>query len=201
MRRAALISVLLVLVLLGGCATYKEELRINQDGSGTLSFVSGMTDMFGTEGQVKHDPDGIDGYRPISVSSYSDGEFEWSEAVAEFDSVDVLAEVAEPSQGLVGSISFEKDAAGNMVFIRDLSAIYDLVRALAGEELSGEAIEEELGELASLPWDYTVQFASEILDSNALPENIDETTNTVRWSFTFRDIVKGPQIMWVTVAP
>ncbi len=160
-----------------------------------------MTDIFGTEGQVKYDPDGIDGYRIISVNSYNDGEFDWTKAVAEFDSVDVLAKVAEPSEGFVGSISFEKDAEGNMVFIRDLSAIHGLVRAFTGEELSGEAIEEELGELASLPWDYTVQFASQILDSNALPENIDETTNTARWFFTFRDLVEAPQIMWATVAP
>ncbi len=201
MKRVALAFFLLTLVLVSGCASYKEELQLRKDGSGTLSFISGIVDMFGTEGEVKYDPGGIDGYRIVSVSSYMDEEFAWTEAVAEFDSVAVLAKVAEPSEGFVGCFSYEKDAEGNMLFIRDLSPIRDLIRVFAGEELSGEMIEEELGELAFLPWNHTVQFAGQVLDSNALPENIDETTNTVRWSFTFRDLVEAPQIMWATVAP
>ena len=202
MRRMALAFLLLTLVLGSGCATYKEELQLHKDGSGTLSFISGVVDLFGTEGEVKYDPGGIDGYRIVSVNSYTDEEFAWTEAVAEFDSIDVLAKVAQTSEGFVGCFSYEKDAEGNMLFTRDLSPIRDLIRVFAGEdELSGEMIEEELGELALLPWNYAVQFAGQVLDSNALPENIDETTNTVRWSLTFRDLVEAPQILWATIAP
>ena len=99
MKRVASAFFLLTLILVSGCATYKEELQLRKDGSGTLSFVSGVVDMFGSEGQVKYDPGGIDGYRILSVRSYTEEEFAWTEAVAEFDSVDVLAKVAEPSEG------------------------------------------------------------------------------------------------------
>jgi len=142
MKKVALAFLLLTLVLVSGCATYKEELQLSKDGSGTLSFISGVVDMFGTEGETRYDPGGIDGYRIVSVSSYTNEELVWTEVVAEFASIDVLAKVAEPSEGFVGCFSYEQDAEGNMLFIRDLSPIRDLIRVFAGEdELSGEMIE------------------------------------------------------------
>ena len=201
MRKTAVGFATLILVLVSGCATYKEELQILKDDSGTLSFTSGVVEMFGTESEVNYHPDGIEGYRIVSVNSYADDGFDWTEAIAHFDSIDALAEVVESSAGLVGRISYEEDGEGNMVFLRDLTPVRDLIRVFTGgEEPTEEMVEEELGELAFLPWSFTVQFEGRILDTNALPENIDESTNTVSWFFTFRDLVDTPQIMCVTVA-
>ena len=36
--------------------------------------------MFGTQGEIKYELGGIDGYRLISISSYTDEEFAWTEA-------------------------------------------------------------------------------------------------------------------------
>lgn len=202
MKRLFYVMVVLCLCLLGGCVDYREDLTLNLDGSGTLSFRIGINEsmLYMLDGSGNGDFEGDEirekfnktpGLTAIDHKSYLDNGIRWMEFKLAFEELEVLAEVdkAFDESGFIGVISIESDEDGNLLFTRAISIEEP-------DEYSKEMLAEILSEFH---WEYTTQFPGKVINANAAEENINKETNTVKWSFNMASLLYRPQIMSATI--
>ena len=206
MKRLLLLILPFLLVL--SCIEYEEEMWVNKDGSGKIKMKISMPQFlaeYDTEGEgissfdeenVKKKIEEIDGLTLIESKSYEENEKNVIEMVVKFDSFEILekANEEEDNQLFIGDIKMEKDEDDRIVFKRTIS-MEDSSKSEADKE-SEKLMAAMLGQYK---FSYMVHFPNKVIEANTSDDNIDQKSNTVKWTFSLASIISAPQEMVATL--
>ncbi|MFH1196907.1 MAG: hypothetical protein V1720_14505 [bacterium] len=198
MKKLILLSTLVIFIALSGCIRYNEKMKLNSDGSGELTFAIGISEeilnMGGgqngfdefDENKIKEDYTKKDGVKYVSGKTFSKDGNKWIEVTLQFDSVEKLAAASQDSskKGMIGVISL-KEENGNWVFTRSISEDKD-----TGQTDSADAANQNMMNMmfAQYNWEYELTLPSKIISTNAVAENVNHSTNTVKWVFSMANL-------------
>lgn len=201
------ITLVVVSLLLFGCLEYNEEMKLNSDLSGELTFAIGISEELYNlggespelenfdENKLKENYTNKKGIKFISSRSYSEGGNKWMEVKIQFDSVeDLMNSTTDSTQkGMTGEISIIEDEEGNFVYTRNVFGNE------TQQDSSTDAMSQGMMDMmfAKYQWKFELGLPSKIITSNAKPENIDNTNNTVKWIFPLSSL-SSKQLMTVT---
>ncbi|NMB15495.1 MAG: hypothetical protein GX980_00100 [Firmicutes bacterium] len=204
MKKLSVVVLLLSLLFLSGCISYREDLELNLDGSGKAAYLAGCV-TFIEGGDFKYKLEVVDGFTVISDHVYEEGGCDYNEIIGEFESFDVIAEMARRGNGFSGIITLTENDDGSCLFARDLTGLPARIEENLGVDPSSPEFQSELAEMVEeypeLGLAYSVRFPGTIIDANANPEDIDQDANTVRWSFSLTEAVNDPPLMQATFMP
>lgn len=199
MKKLILLSTLVIFLALSGCIRYNEKMKLNSDGSGELTFAIGISEeilnMGGGQGgfdefnenKIKEDYSKKDGVKYVGGKTFSKDGNKWIEVTLQFDSVEKLAAASADSskKGMIGKITLQEDPNGNWLFTRNISEKKE------GEQPdSSDAANQNMMNtmFAQYNWEYELTLPSKIISSNALPENINQGANTVKWVYSMASL-------------
>ena len=200
----ALVLPLLVLVL-GGCVEYRESLVLERDESGTVVMAVGVNEALLRAADIAETgmrdlesvPEALralDGLQVIESRTETQDGTRWLHVVLAFESLAALDAInrIERYGGLFGRMTLTESPAGQRVLTRTIRA--DLHPG-AGESLLASLVAPMLGRYA---WSYEMRFPARVLASNGETELAERDATIVRWRFSLRDLVTGPQEMRAT---
>lgn len=201
MKKIILFSVLVFVV--AGCIEYQEKMKINNDGSGEITFAIGINESFFQmggespemkefdENKLKEKFQNQKGIKFTGSKTYSKEGNRWIEVQLAFDSVNDLMNASRDSTGqdIIGNISLKEDKDGNMVFERILSTKNDGEKTdSASTDLGNGMMEAMFGQYK---WKYELTVPGNIISSNAQENDIDRSTNTVKWALSLMSLSKS----------
>jgi hypothetical protein len=203
-----ILSYLFLLVFLTSCIEYHEKMKLNSDGSGEVTFAVGVSEdllkMGGDSGdikdfnedKIKKDFEGKKGIKFLGSRTYSGQGNKWIEVKLSFESLEALNNASKDSssQGMLGESKITKDASGNMVFAKTITSKGKDQKDTTSNAMSNSMMEMMFGKYK---WTYEVTLPGKILSSNAASGDIDNATNTVKWTISMASLSK-PQILTAT---
>lgn len=199
----------LLLALLSSCIDYKEKMKLNYDGSGTITFAVGVNQsFFGSladssdlkdfnEKKIKEEYSSKKGIKFLESKTYTQDGNKWVEINLSFESLQALNEANKDSmqQGMMGMINLSEDANGNMIFSRKLLGKSDKSeKDTTGNSLASGMMQMMFG---NYKWKYELTVPGKLISTNAAPNDIDYKTNTVKWTVSLASLTT-PQEMTVT---
>lgn len=191
-----------LMFLLHGCLEYEEELKLNYDQSGEMTFRIGINEALinssgGTEmdqlnaDSIRQSFEGSDGVEYLGSNTFSRDGVKWLETRFSFSSLKSLEEWIRKGKqnGLMGEIS-----------VRETSDSYVFSRTVFAKESNDDSTDAPgSGMLAMIfgnyRWKYTVFFPMKITEANTSKENIDAGSNSATWSFPMSDLLTKPHVM------
>lgn len=199
MKKFALCLILLSLsFFLTACIEYKEKLKLNDDGSGNITFAVGLSEelfkLGGDSSQVsdfkedkiKKDWQNKKGIEFVGSKSYSKDGNKWIEISLKFESLEALQKASEDStsKGMMGSISLTQNENGNWIFTRK---IYN---SNSKNENAEDSVSSGMMKMMfqQFKWQYELTLPSKIISTNADEENVDTETNTIKWVFNLASL-------------
>jgi hypothetical protein len=191
--------ILFLTLFLTSCIEYKEKLKLNDDGSGNITFAVGVSeelfklggDNTGeikdfNEDKIKKDWQNKKEIEFVGSRSYSKDGNKWIEISLKFESLEALQKASEDStsKGMMGEISLTQNENGNWVFARK---IYNSnsKNENAADSVSSGMMKMMFGQYK---WQYELTLPSKIISTNAEDENVDTETNTVKWVFNLASL-------------
>ncbi len=203
-----LLPLILFSFYLFSCIEYKEKLKIEQDGSGEITFAVGINDaitkMDGTESEglenfdeqkIREKYKDKKGIEFIESRTYNEKGNKWIEVKLHFDSLYDLTEASKDSsnQGMIGVISLEEDKDGNMLFVRKLGKD----DAKSDEDSSNADMGKGMMDLmfSKYEFNYELTLPGKIISANAEENNIDRENNTVKWTVTMSSLISRPKFI------
>jgi hypothetical protein len=193
MNRRVLVLLFALALLISGCITIRIETRINEDGSGTKSFVlafdksvmSMMASMAEDSGSSVADfwaevRDGADTIQGATVEEYSDDEAEGIKVTVPFDSLEEL-EALSGGDAFEGADVVTVSQDGDTTTLRAVVSLGDITSGL--DESAGEGLEDfDLGDI-EFEYSYALEVQGEILEY--APEEFAEIDGSkVTWDLT-----------------
>jgi|WetSurMetagenome_2_1015567.scaffolds.fasta_scaffold347127_2 hypothetical protein len=207
MKKFALCFILFLSFFLTACIEYKEKLKLNDDGSGDITFAVGLSEeLFKldkdssqvndfSEDKIKKDWQDKKGIEFVGSRSYAKDGNKWIEISLKFESLEALQKASDDStsKGMIGNISLTQNENGNWVFTRK---IYN---STAKEESGDDSVSSGMMKMmfGQYKWQYELTLPSKIISTNAEEENVDTETNTVKWIFNLGSLSSN-KIMTVT---
>lgn len=205
----SILSIIFVSTVLIGCLEYNEQMKLNSDFSGELTFSIGISEELFNLGGESSELENFDenkmkenyidkkGIKFISSRSYSEGGNKWMEVKISFESIeDLLNSTTDTIQkGMMGEISIKENEDGNFVFTRYVFGNE------AQKDTSADAMSQRMMDMmfAKYQWQYELSLPSKIISSNADPGNIDNNNNIVKWSYPLSSL-STKQLLTVTFA-
>ena len=203
------LSFSLLLIFLSGCIDYHEKMKLNNDGSGEITFAVGISEsLFNMSGEggelkdfqeskIKKNFESKPGIKLISSRTYSEDGNKWIEIHLSFKSLDALNEVSKDSsqQGMLGQCSLSEDSKGNMVFTKTLAGKDNQAEKDSSSNPASKGMMEMM--FGKYKWTYELAVPGRIVSTNADQENIDNSKNTVKWSLSMASLSQ-PKILTVT---
>lgn len=191
-----------LMFLLHGCLEYEEELRLNYDQSGEMTFRIGINEALanssGSSGMNEFDADSIrqsfegsDGVEYLGSNTFSRDGVRWLETRFAFNSLKALEQWSSKGKqnSLMGEISIKETPDG-----------YVFSRTVFAKESNDDSTDAPgSGMLAMMfgnyRWKYTVFFPMKITEANTSKENIDAGSHSATWSFPMSDLLTKPHVM------
>jgi hypothetical protein len=193
MKKRALVLIALMVILASGCITIRMETKINQDGSGTKSFIlaldksmmSMIESMAEESGAATEDiwesaRAGASSIQGATVEDFSDDESEGIKVTVPFGSLEELVALSS-SDAFEGAdiISVKKD--GDITTLNATITVGDITSEL--DQASDQSLEGfDLGDI-ELEYSYAVEVEGNILEY--APKNYASIEgNKVTWDLT-----------------
>ncbi len=135
MKKLAYFMAVIISLSMLSCIDYKEKMKLNNDGSGEITFAIGLSedlikmgdgdnriDDF-NEDKIKKDYENKEGITFVKSRSYTNDGNVWIEITLEFNSVENLVNASKDSTsaGMIGQISLSNYENDNWVFQRGIS--------------------------------------------------------------------------------
>ena len=204
-----LLSFALLLTLLSGCIDYHEKMKINEDGSGEITFAVGISESLFNLGDKSGDLNNFDeskvrknfeskpGIKLIGTRTYSSDGEKWIEIQLSFNNLEALNAVAKDSseQAMLGNSTLTKDSNGNLVFTKTLTNKSNQSQSDSTSNEASKGMMEMM--FGKYKWNYELTVPGKIISTNAEQSNIDHNTNTVKWSLSMASLSE-PKILTVT---
>ncbi len=201
------LSLIVISLLLMGCLEYDEKMKLNSNFAGELTFAIGISEELYNlggespelknfdENKMKESYTNKQGIKFISSRSYSEGGNKWMEVKIAFDSIeDLINSTTDSTQkGMIGEISINEDKDGNFVYSRNVFG-NETEQDSTADEMSQSMMDMMFGKYQ---WKFELSLPSNIISSNAKPENVDNNNNTVKWTFPLSSL-STKQLMTVT---
>ena len=199
--------VVILLFILSSCINYQEKMKLNYDGSGTITFAVGLNQsLFGgmadssnfkdfDESKIKEQYSGKKGIKFLGSRTYTQDGNKWVEINLSFESLQALNEANKDSmqQGMMGTINLSEDANGNMVFTRKLLAKPGSAeKDSAGSELANGMMQMMFG---NYKWKYELTLPGKIISTNAAQNDVDYKTNTVKWTMSLASLASAQEMI------
>lgn len=222
MARRFWLAVLLSLAAASsGCIAYEEELWLNADGSGRMSFEVSMSEAvmalannpgagaapaFSMD-QLQTDLAKREGVTVEESQTFSRSGKRVLAVKLRFSSLDFTKEApaaglsgSPGSPNLFGAIQIGEDESGNLVLSRTIGPLQQ-TDAVPSDDALAKSMEEAVqAMLANYAWKYTVHFPSKVIRANTAGSYIDQASNTVTWEFSLASLMSTPGTMNATVA-
>ncbi len=195
--------------LLSGCLEYQEKMKLNSDGSGEVMFSFGISESLLNMESSNNDIKDFDeskineefknkkGVKVLSSRTYSQAGQRWIEINLAFETLDYLISATADStqKTILGDISLSETSDGKMIFTRKL---YKEPVNTEGDSAS-DAVSQGMMEMifGHFKWSYELTLPGKIISSNAAQNDIDYSTNMIKWTVSMASISK-PQLMTVT---
>lgn len=200
MKILALIAYLIIFLILESCIEYSEKMKLNDNGSGEITFAIGINreilslgfgrDEFKNfnEDSIKKNFSNKEGVEFINSRTFVKNNNRWIEVKLKFDSIEKLRLLNDSTQnGMIGFISLTKDQEGNLSYTRKIFPY------------NRQNEQEENGILALMfsqyKWTYELKLPSNIISTNA--HEIDNNTNTAKWTFSLSSLASEKQMVVV----
>lgn len=208
MKKLTRLLIVILAISFVSCLEYNEKLKLNDDGSGEITFAVGLNDnlfnMGGDDTQVnefneeniKKDYEDKDGIKLVDSRSYSKDGNRWIEIMLEFESLEKLQAASQDtaSEGMIGKMSLTNDDTGNWVFSRQ---IFSGKRNAKTDSADFDPSNMMGLMFSKYKWHYELTLPSKIISTNAKQEDINKSTNTVQWTFSLASLTEN-QVMTVT---
>jgi hypothetical protein len=193
MNRRVLVLLSVLVLLTSGCITIRIDTRINENGSGSKSFVlafdksvmSMMESMAEDSGASVDDfwaevRDGADTIQGATVEDYSDDESEGIKVAVPFDSLEEL-EALSGSDAFEGADVVTISQDGDTTTLKAVVSLGDITSGL--DESAGEGLEDfDLGDI-EFEYSYALDVEGDILDY--APEEFAKVEGSkVTWDLT-----------------
>ena len=185
------------------CLDYNEKMKLNDDGSGEITFAVGLSEgLFNigggdtkvedfNEDKIKSDFENKDGIKVVDSRSYTKDGNRWIEVTLNFESLEKLQQATKDSStnGMIGKLSLTENSKGNWVF----------TRTIFGEKKNSD--NDSNGMMAMMfskyKWHYELTLPSHVISTNANENDIDRSTNTIKWTFSLASLADS-KLMTVT---
>ena len=197
----------LLLFVLSSCIDYQEKMKLNYDGSGTITFAVGVNQsLFGgiadssnfkdfDESKIKEQYSGKKGIKFLGSRTYTQDGNKWVEINLSFESLQALNEANKDSmqQSMMGTINLSEDASGNMVFTRKLLAKPGSTeKDSVGSEFADGMMQMMFG---NYKWKYELTLPGKIISTNAAQNDVDYKTNTVKWTMSLASLASAHEMI------
>lgn len=196
-----------LLLFLSSCIEYHEKMKLNSDGSGTITFAVGINQqLFGgmadssafkdlDTSNIKKEYSSKRGIKFVGSRTYTEDGSKWVEITLSFESIQALNEANTDSmqQSMMGTMNLSQDANGNMVFSRKL------LPKSGSEEKDSSGLASGMMQMmfGNYKWRYELTVPGTIVSTNAAQNDIDHKTNTVKWIVPLASLA-SPYEMTVT---
>ncbi|MBW6458841.1 MAG: hypothetical protein K0B52_06755 [FCB group bacterium] len=193
-RTASYLLLGILMTVLTGCIEYREEIWLNKDDSGWLTFQIGLPLHTGieeseiTQLSIVSQCDSVEGMSVIATGTREVDGVTWIKADVAFDHILLLNEVRNK---WFGHISLE-DEEGMRRFKRVIS-MSDTINVNSNR--FGKAL--KYAALGQYAWVYITHFPDDIHGSNATLIQTDTLTNTVTWEYSLASLINDEKIMSV----
>jgi len=192
-RTASYILLGILMTVLTGCIEYREEIWLNKDDSGWLTFQIGLPLHTGIEESevaqlsIVSQCDSVEGMSVIGTGVREEDGVTWIHADVAFDHILLLNEVKNK---WFGHISLEKEEEGVRYFKRVIS-MSDTINA--NNNRFGRAL--KYAALGQYAWIYITHFPDDIYTSNATLMQTDTLSNTVTWEYNLASLINDKKTM------
>jgi hypothetical protein len=198
---------LFLVASLTSCIEYHEKMKLNNDGSGEITFSVGISEqmlqMGGennelkdfNEEKIKKDFEGKKGIKYLGGRTYSEQGNKWIEIKLSFATLEDLNNASKDSsqQGMLGNSKLSQDANGNMIFTKTIIS-KNGEQDSSSNAMAGGMMEMMFGKYK---WIYEITLPGKIVSSSGPQSEINNSTNTVKWTVSMASLSK-PQILTVT---
>lgn len=173
----------LVLLLSWGCVEYREDLVLEKDLSGHLSYEFGFPDLgsldedddlYVDEFDIIDRADSIEGLEITEQARYDEGNTTWARVEISFYHIHRLNEL--DAQWL-GYFQISRNDDGDLVFLRYVT-LSDSIDT-GGDDKVSQALKNAM--LGQYEWSYTLHLPTELISGNSLSYRTDTRNNTVTW--------------------
>lgn len=199
MKALTLITYLITFLVLESCIEYSEKMKLNNDGSGELTFAIGINKEIFSLSEARNEfknfnEDSLkkqfkDGIEFIGSRTYMKDNNRWVEVKLKFDSMQKLQTLAKDStqNGMIGFISLTKDKKGNWIYTRKI---------FPNKFDTNQGNDRNLGLLTLIfsqyKWTYELILPSKVISTNAHEVNND--SNTLKWVFSLSSLTSEKQM-------
>jgi hypothetical protein len=190
-------SILLLSISLFSCIEYKEKMKLNDDGSGEISFAIGLSEeilsMGGNnkqfddfnEEKIKREYENKKGITFVGSKSYAKDGNRWIEISLKFDSLEDLEKASDStSTGMIGKITLTQNENGSWVFTRKIS------KSNSSEKEASDTVSNGMMKMmfSQYKWQYELTLPSKIINTNAKEEDVDTDKNIVKWVYSLASL-------------
>ena len=204
-----LLSFALLLVFLSGCIDYHEKMKINDDGSGEITFAVGVSESLFNLGDKSGDLNNFEeskirknfeskpGIKLIGTRTYASDGDKWIEVHLLFKTLEALNKAANDSseQAMLGNSTLTKDTNGNLVFTKTITSNNNQSQSDSTSNETSKGMMEMM--FGKYKWNYELTVPGKIISTNAEQNDINHNTNTVKWSLSMASLSQ-PKILTVT---
>ncbi len=183
---------IIIFLFFTSCIEYSEKMKLNEDGSGEITFAVGINNEIFNLGKGKLELNNFNtdsikkkylnrkGIEFLKSRTYVKDNIRWIEITLKFDSVEYLNEInnAAAQNGMIGIISLSRDKNGNLLYTRKIFPFNKEINYNESKILSII--------FTQYTWNYELQLPSKIISSNA--HEIRDDSNIVRWSFSLASL-------------
>ena len=195
-HRGTLLSLILILaltLLLSSCIEYREELWLENDNSGRLSFEIGLpphTDINDdevSELSIVSLCDSVDGVTVTGHSTHTIDEVTWIHVDLSFDDVLLLNRV---DNEWFGRICIQDGENGERIFKRAIT-LSDTINVSSNE--FGNMLKYAM--LGQYSWIYIMHFPDELYETNAPLARTDTLSNSAIWEYNLASLINEQKVM------
>jgi hypothetical protein len=193
-HRGIILTLILILtLLLSSCIEYREELWLESDDSGHLTFEIGLPlHTIMDEDEISDLSivalcDTVEGLKVTAHSTYIIEDVTWLHIELEFDDILLLNEIENE---WFGEISITEDEKGSRILKRYIT-MSDTINVSSNS--FGKIL--KIAMLGQYSWIYTMHFPDELYETNAPIARTDTLNNTAIWEYNLASLINDQKIM------
>ncbi len=185
--------IFILITLLSSCIEYREELWLEKDNSGHLTFEIGLpphTSM--NEDEIPDLSivalcDTVEGLEVTAHSTYMIDDITWLHIDLEFDDILLLNEIENE---WFGEITITEDNKGSRILKRYIT-MSDTINV--SSNTFGKILKNAM--LGQYSWIYTMHFPDELYETNAPIARTDTLSNSAIWEYNLASLINNQKIM------
>ncbi|MCF7832769.1 MAG: hypothetical protein K9N05_04230 [Candidatus Marinimicrobia bacterium] len=183
----------ILITFLSSCIEYREELWLENDNSGKLTFEIGLPAHTSIEDDEISELsiialcDTVEGLNVTGHSTYMIEDITWIHVDLEFDDILLLNEIENE---WFGEIYITEDDDGNRLLKRYIT-MSDTIN-ISNNKFGNMLKHAMLGQYS---WIYTMHFPDELYETNAPIARTDTLTNTAVWEYNLASLINDQKII------